>query len=67
MIGHRARFRENDDLPPRRGLATKINPTVFFFFFLIYLHALITHTHLERLRHYRCDILWEVTNSTTAT
>ena len=26
MIGHRSRFRENDDLPPRRGPVVKKKP-----------------------------------------
>ena len=29
MIGHRSRFRENDDLPIRRGPAVKKKPPFF--------------------------------------
>ena len=29
MIGHRTRFRENDDLPLRRGVAMKKKPPLF--------------------------------------
>ena len=32
MIGHRTRFRENNDLPLWRGPAAEKKPPIFFFF-----------------------------------
>ena len=48
MIGHRTRFRENDDLPPWRGPAAKKKPLFF------YARALIT-CEIMRSRGAQCN------------
>ena len=47
MIGHRTRFRVNDDLPLWRGPAVKKKPLFFFFFFFFNARALISREIMD--------------------
>ena len=64
MIGHRTRFRENDDLPPWRGPAAKKKPPFFNVCALI--RRGITLKGLRQIRHVRVTLCFCFNTSSRA-